>query len=321
MLDPQRSGGYRKLLSPTYVLLLAAAVIELAAYRLGGAAIMGYSVVGAFAYYCCGTLAFAATSVTAISNLRSSRGWAFALLVFVATATVVQLVAPGVAWSPNRWHAVVACVVIVTTWLATPWCHPGVGLRLLGLTCLAAAAAVWFAGTDDGLAQLSTDVAAARRAVIRLAAVVAVLSPYLLTPRPFARVTRAWLPALIACALTFGLAVVLRTDVIWGLHAAEAISGLSFLRGQLDPFLWFYLLALGAITWTLVTCWRDPAYRAFGIGLALMFLGGLLRAEAVYQLLWLAGASLAITEMPGTSVPPPSEQTNADAHNNPSATT
>lgn len=104
----------------------------------------------------------------------------------------------------------------------------------------------------------------------------ALLSPYLLAPRPLvAAMTRPW-P--IAVAMTMAI---ISVAAVYGWYpavarAATLATGVVLRSPRVDPHLALYLLALATLTWTVASCAlaTAEARRRVGEGIALLALGG-----------------------------------------------
>ena len=104
----------------------------------------------------------------------------------------------------------------------------------------------------------------------------ALLSPYCFAPRPFA--DAAGKPAPLAIGAFVGLvgALVLRQSYEVGYLLAKRGVGVDLGAGAPMSTIALYLIALGSITWTLVSCFMatSPARRRVGVGLGLIVASG-----------------------------------------------
>ena len=112
----------------------------------------------------------------------------------------------------------------------------------------------------------------------RLALVVAaLLSPYLLAPRPFTRTILRVVPLVAALAVASVGAVMLRVDYLSTVSAINRALGLDLEPRAASQFIAFYLLAFATLAWTIAACLTagTPARRRLGVGLALVIAAGL----------------------------------------------
>ncbi|HUS62881.1 MAG TPA: hypothetical protein VMZ28_00010 [Kofleriaceae bacterium] len=104
----------------------------------------------------------------------------------------------------------------------------------------------------------------------------ALLSPYCFAPRPFA--DAAGKPAPLAIGAFVGLvgALVVRQSYEVGYLLAKRGVGVDLGAGAPTSQIALYLIALGSITWTLVSCFMapSPARRRVGVGLGLIVASG-----------------------------------------------
>lgn len=133
----------------------------------------------------------------------------------------------------------------------------------------------------------------ARTGVLSLC-LAALVSPYLLAPRPFARAVTRPAPVLIAMAIAAAGAIAAR---LWYGSVAKAATlaiGVELTQGQPDPRLALYLLAIATLMWTLASCALAPseARRQIGAGVALVVLGGYAFRWPHHYLLPLVGLAL-----------------------------
>jgi hypothetical protein len=119
--------------------------------------------------------------------------------------------------------------------------------------------------------------AAVGRAGVLALCAAALLSPYVLAPRPFARAVTRPFPVLFAMVVAAIGAVVARTWYASAAKAAALAIGIDLAQGQADPrYLALYLLAIATLSWTLASCLiaHSEARRTIGLGLVLVVLGG-----------------------------------------------
>jgi len=129
---------------------------------------------------------------------------------------------------------------------------------------------VWPENTFDG-----PGVALAHAGVVGLC-FAALASPYCFAPRPFARAVLRPRPLVVALLVAGAGVLLARSGYAYLAKAATLAVGVELTRGQPDPRLAMYLLAVATLAWTLAACAgaASPARRSVGIGLALIVLGG-----------------------------------------------
>lgn len=116
------------------------------------------------------------------------------------------------------------------------------------------------------------------QSLTRLALVVAaLLSPYLLAPRPFTRTILRVVPLVVALVVASVGAVMLRLDYLATISAINRALGLDLEPRAASQFIAFYLLAFATLAWTITACLTaaTPARRRLGVGLALVVAAGL----------------------------------------------
>ena len=110
------------------------------------------------------------------------------------------------------------------------------------------------------------------QSLTRLALVVAaLLSPYLLAPRPFTRTILRVVPLVVALVVASVGAVMLRLDYLATISAINRALGLDLEPRAASQFIAFYLLAFATLAWTITACLTaaTPARRRLGVGLAI----------------------------------------------------
>ncbi len=238
---------------------------------------------GLFLFYFAGTLAACLIGSRVVGGLRQARS-AGDLIASVALGAAGLLAAiPLVVTAPAQLSFLLelAFAVAVIALVATAFGRGrDVGAQL-GLVALAApllmhstavlgAKYLWPEGAFDG-----PGVAIAKAGVAALCGV-ALVSPYVFAPRPFARAVARPLPIVIAMALAAAGAIAARTWYPLVAKGAALAIGVELTTGRADPRLAIYLLAIATLAWTLTSCAiaASSARRAIGAGIALVVLGG-----------------------------------------------
>jgi hypothetical protein len=129
---------------------------------------------------------------------------------------------------------------------------------------------VWSEATFDGPVIEIT-----RLGVLALC-LVALASPYVFAPRPFARAVTRPGPVVFAMTIAAIGAVVARMYYPSVARAAGLAIGVELSTSQADPRLALYLLGIATLAWTLASCAvaSSPARHQIGIGIGLVVLGG-----------------------------------------------
>jgi hypothetical protein len=104
----------------------------------------------------------------------------------------------------------------------------------------------------------------------------ALLSPYLLGPRPFARAVTKPIPVVVAMSIAACGAVFARTSYLATAKATTLAIGIELQTTSVDSKLAIYLLAIATLAWTLTSnaFARSEARRMIGAGMAFVVLGG-----------------------------------------------
>ncbi|HEX4455139.1 MAG TPA: hypothetical protein VH143_29965 [Kofleriaceae bacterium] len=133
----------------------------------------------------------------------------------------------------------------------------------------------------------------AHAGVVALSAV-ALVSPYVFAPRPFARAVTRPTPVLFAMSVAAFGAIVARTWYPQIAKGASLAIGVELDQSGADPRLALYLLAVATLVWTLVSCAQaaSPARRSIGAGIAFVVLGGYAFRWPDHYLLPLLGLAL-----------------------------
>lgn len=239
--------------------------------------------VGLFLFYFTGTLATFVVIARCVSALGERRGARdFLAQILLAIAALLAAIPLAVAMPAQVSLALeIAFAVTVVALVAS-----GIGRDRdlgvqLGLVVIAVpllvhtvsvlgAQFLWPESTFDG-----EGVMVARAGVMSLC-MAAMVSPYVFSPRPFARAVTRPLPILFAMGVAAIGATVARTWYPQIAKAATLAIGVELNQGQADPRLALYLLAIATLSWTLTSCAiaGSQARRSIGLGLALIVLGG-----------------------------------------------
>lgn len=104
----------------------------------------------------------------------------------------------------------------------------------------------------------------------------ALVSPYLLGPRPFARSMTRVVPFAVALGIASIGAAALRLDYLATVRALNRVLGLDLDPAGAQDTIALYLLAFATMAWTIAACLGapSPARRRIGIGLALLVVAG-----------------------------------------------
>jgi hypothetical protein len=129
---------------------------------------------------------------------------------------------------------------------------------------------LWSEATFDG------PVVTITRAGVLALCLVALISPYVFAPRPFARAVTRPGPVVFAMTIAAIGAVVARMYYPTIAKGAGLAIGVELSTSQADPRLALYLLGVATLAWTLSSCAvaSSPARRQIGIGITLVILGG-----------------------------------------------
>jgi hypothetical protein len=133
----------------------------------------------------------------------------------------------------------------------------------------------------------------AHAGVLALSAV-ALVSPYVFAPRPFARAVTRPIPVLLAMSVAAFGALAARTWYPAIARGASLAIGIDLDQSAADPRLALYLLAITTMVWTLASCAvaASPARRSIGAGIAFVVLGGYAFRWPSHYLLPLLGLAL-----------------------------
>lgn len=280
---------------------------------------------GLFLFYFTGTLAaivIGAHVVGRFTGARSGRDRVaqVALALAAACAAIPLVVAAPAALSvPLELAFAIAVIALVASGLGRGR-DLGVQIGLVALSVpllihtvsVVGAKYLWPETTFDG-----PGVTVTRMGVLALAAV-ALASPYVFAPRPFARAVTRPAPVVIAMTIAALGAVLARTFYLSVAKGASLAIGVELDKTTADPRLALYLLAIATLVWTLASCAlaASPARRQIGVGIALVVLGGYGFRWPSHYLLPLLGLALVadaarrvrdeeLADMPFTSATPP----------------
>ena len=257
--------------------------------------------VGLFLKYFAGTLSMILIGVRVTAALRERRGprdfVAQIALALAALAAAIPLVVPAPAELslPLELAFAVAVVALVAAGFARDRDFSAqMGLIVIAVPLLVhtvnviGAKFLWPEGAFDTPGET-----VARTGVMALC-VAALLSPYVFAPRPFARAVTRPGPVLFAMAIAAVGAVAARSWYATVAKAATLAIGVELNRGQADPRLALYLLAIATLAWTLSSCAiaASSSRRSIGIGIAFVVLGGYAFKWPHHYLLPLLGLAL-----------------------------
>ncbi len=285
----RRAGG----LAPVHILLLVA-FLEVAINRIAvpmlrpgkGTPPAWHTVLdyaGLFLFYFAGTLAAFVVGARVVAVLRDRPGVrdviAQVLLAGAAALAAIPLVvaAPPALSFPLELLFGAAVIALVASGLGRDR-DLGAQLGLVALsvplllhtTSVIGAKYVWPEGVFDGPGAEIT------KAGVMALSLVALVSPYVFAPRPFARAVTRPGPILFAMTIAAIGAVVARTYYAKVAKGAALAIGVELNQGQADPRLALYLLAIATLAWTLASCAtaQSPARRRIAIGIAFVIFGG-----------------------------------------------
>jgi hypothetical protein len=248
--------------------------------------------VALFLQYFASTLALATVALLIVATLRDRETWPAPLRyplaalgsVFGLLAAATIATPPGenlTFWFETAFTATLAVLVLAQL-------RPGgsVGAKI-GVALLSIPLAFHYYGalasrTPGGREALWLGVPDQLQALGQWGVVaVALISPYLFTPRPAARALAQLVPLLLALALTLASGLLLYHSYEVGMIVASRGLGLDLGPGAPTSHLGLYVLGLGSIAWTTLACLvaSAPARRRLGIGLGLVIAGG-------YALTW-----------------------------------
>lgn len=296
-----------------YVLLFAAAA-ELVVYRLAVPALApradvappwwhaALSYAGLFLFYFTTALAALLIGGRVLAMVRERRPYATAprLAVAITSLTFVGLALRAATAPPGEGLSFLLeasfVMAVVALLLAQIGAGGDVGVRL-GIVLLALPLVIHFYGPLaarylDGEEALWNGLPERIQAVgLKLVVIAAILSPYCFAPRPF--LDSASRPAPLAIGVFVGLvgAAILRQSYRVGYELAANGLGIDLGAGVPPSEIALYLLALSAITWSVVACLGAdaPARRRVGVGIGLVVLSGYAFAWPLQYLAGLAG--------------------------------
>ncbi|MCE9572807.1 MAG: hypothetical protein K8W52_06595 [Deltaproteobacteria bacterium] len=216
-------------------------------------------------------------------------------LGFAAVATYAIVVAPGDTTSFALETAFQAAIVtaVVAGVLATSDMRAATGLVLLASPLLVHyfGVALQHQLVSDGNGFDSDLPERVQRWGTVSVCIAAMVSPYCFAPRPLVRSLVRPAPLLAALMVIAMGATLLRLQYPTALAIAKRATGFDLGTGAPADEMALYLLALGALTWTIVSCASatSPARRHLGVGVALVALGGYAFAWPLAFLLGVVG--------------------------------
>ncbi len=298
--------------------LLLAAVVELSLNRLavqalrpvgGGAPPAWHTVldgVGLFFQYFTSTLAVGAVGYMVWRHVRGPErprpGWRAipGYLVAAAGATTVVTAIANIALPPTELMSIVFDASFTLTLVFVAFdqltARGDLGVKI-GVVLMAVPLVIHFwptfvvyvVGDHEALwGDLPIEFADYGKWAVVLAALA---SPYCFAPRPFLRSATRLAPVAVATFVGMVGAVILRKHYEVGMELAARGIGVDIGPGAPMHQIALFILALGAITWTLVSTISadSEARRRIGVGLGLVVVGGYSFAWPFQYLLGLAG--------------------------------
>ena len=238
---------------------------------------------GLFLFYFAGTLAAVLVGARVIAVLRDRPGIrdvvAHVLLAGAALLATIPLVvaAPAALSFPLEVAFGASVIALVVSGIGRDRdLGAQLGLVTLSVPLLLHTASVigakyvWPGGVFDGPGAELT------KAGVMALSMVALLSPYVFAPRPFARAVTRPGPILFAMTIAAVGAIVARMYYAKVAKGAALAIGVELTQSQADPRLALYLLAVATLAWTLASCATapSPARRRMAIGIAFVILGG-----------------------------------------------
>jgi hypothetical protein len=238
---------------------------------------------GLFLFYFTGTLAAFIVGAHVVRQVLGARRpqdrlAAVALGIAAGLAAIpLVLAAPAALSFPLEMAFAVAVLMLVVSGLGRER-DLGVQIGLVGLSIPLLVHTLSVVGDKFLWPETSFDgpgLTVVRGGVVALSAV-ALFSPYVFAPRPFARAVTKPAPVVFAMVVAAVGAVVARTYYLSVAKAAGLALGIELNQTQADPKLALYLLATATLMWTLSSCAfaASPARRQIGIGIVLVVLGG-----------------------------------------------
>jgi hypothetical protein len=221
-------------------------------------------------------------------------GLPFAGLAFLALATVAIALNPGEQTSFLLETAFALTVVLIVSAQLTQGGDIGakIGVVLLAAPLIihyyAPFALTFLEGEEGAWGDLPIRVQALGQWSLVFAALV---SPYCFAPRPFVQSAARLGPLAVATFVGLVGAVVLRQHYEVGMLMASRGLGVELGPGAPTHHIALYLMALGAVTWTLASCFAAPsrARNQIGVGIALLVCGGYGFAWPLHYLVSVAG--------------------------------
>jgi hypothetical protein len=257
--------------------------------------------VGLFLFYFTGTLAAFVMLARCLDSFRVRRSKrdviAHALLAVATVLAALPLAVdpPEVLTMALELAFAIATVALVVSGLGK---ERGLAVQI-GL-CLVAVPLVLHGANAIGTRFIWPDSAfdapattLAHAGVLALSAV-ALVSPYVFAPRPFARAVTRPTPVLFAMSVAAFGAVAARSWYPSIARGAALAIGVDLDQPGADPRLALYLLAIATLVWTLVSCAQaaSPARRSIGAGIAFVVFGGYAFRWPDHYLLPLLGLAL-----------------------------
>jgi hypothetical protein len=238
---------------------------------------------GLFLFYFTGCLAAFVVGAHAVRQVLAAgrvqdRLAAVALGIAAGLAAIPLVIAAPAALSfPLEMAFAVAVVMLVVSGFGRER-DVGVQIGLFGLAIPLLVHTLSVVGDRFLWPETSFDgpgVSVVRAGVVALSAV-ALFSPYVFAPRPFARAVTKPGPVVFAMLVAAAGAVIARTYYLSVAKAASLAIGIELNQTQADPRLALYLLSIATLMWTLASCAfaASPGRRQIGIGIVFVVLGG-----------------------------------------------
>lgn len=300
--------------------LLAVTLAEMAVYRLLVPSLRpradlvppwwhtGLTYLGLFLFYFASALAVGVVVYQVRELFDDKRGRARLLVylftpiacVFLVVAVLSIIAVPSEALTFLLEASFVACVVVLVLLQLVRRGDVGarIGLVLLALPLIvhfyAPLSVRYITGEEALFNGISDDVEQAGRWLVLGAAL---SMPYCFGARPFLAQASRVQPVVAALAVGILGTVLVRHDYVAGMKLAQNGLGFSIAGPAPGSLIALCLLALSALTWTLVNCLgaASASRRRIGIGIALVVAGGYAFAWPLQYLVGIAGL-LAITK-------------------------